>query len=146
MDLFHTITQEIENVLSCHWLSEFRDSHRSASNSTTNSSSNSRSNSTSPSASGSRSASVAASPLRRSSSSSSIASSAPVSVPSSPILSAVASQGQNKSKMSDQLMDTEPGGEQTQYESIQTVTKPPNKEEGQLGGECTMFRSLLVFM
>lgn len=36
--------------------------------------------------------------------------------------------------MSDQLMDTEPGGEQTQYESIQTVTKPSSKEEGQLGG------------
>ncbi|TID24184.1 hypothetical protein E2P81_ATG02491 [Venturia nashicola] len=36
--------------------------------------------------------------------------------------------------MSSKLMDTEVGGEQTQYESIQTVTKPHSKESGQLGG------------
>ncbi|KAI9751602.1 MAG: hypothetical protein M4579_005995 [Chaenotheca gracillima] len=30
------------------------------------------------------------------------------------------------------LMDTEPGGESTQYESIQTVTKPHSKEDSQL--------------
>ncbi|KAE9982829.1 hypothetical protein EG328_010568 [Venturia inaequalis] len=35
--------------------------------------------------------------------------------------------------MSSKLMDTEVGGEQTQYESIQTVTKPQPKERGQLG-------------
>jgi len=29
------------------------------------------------------------------------------------------------------LMDTEPGGENTQYESINTLTKPHAKEEGQ---------------
>lgn len=34
-----------------------------------------------------------------------------------------------------QTMDTEAGGEQTPYESIQTVTKPHSKESGQLGGE-----------
>jgi len=31
-------------------------------------------------------------------------------------------------------MDTEAGGEQTQYESIKTVTEPHSKQSGQLGG------------
>lgn len=131
MDLFHTITQEIENVLSCHWLSEFRETNRSSSS---NSGSRSTSPSTTPSATGSanvsRSASVAPTPLRRSSSASSASSVS--STAASPILSAL--RGDTKQKMSDQLMDTERGGEQTQYESIQTVTKPSSKEEGQLGG------------
>lgn len=33
------------------------------------------------------------------------------------------------------LMDTEPGGETPQYESIKTVTKPHDKESGQLEGD-----------
>lgn len=146
MDLFHTITQEIENVLSCHWLSEFRESQRnSGSSSSNNSSNNSRTNSNSPSPSVSRSvsrsASVAASPLRHSASSASVSGAfdknlgLSVSEPRSPVLSAVSTQLETKkSNMSDKLMDTERGGEQTQYESIQTVTNPPTKEEGQLGG------------
>ena len=32
------------------------------------------------------------------------------------------------------MMDAEKGGESTQYESIQTVTKPHGKESGQMGG------------
>jgi len=32
-------------------------------------------------------------------------------------------------------MDTVPGGETPQYESIKTVTKPSEKQEGQLGDE-----------
>ncbi|KAF2498119.1 hypothetical protein BU16DRAFT_456633 [Lophium mytilinum] len=36
--------------------------------------------------------------------------------------------------MADKLMDTEPGGENTQYESINEFTKAPKKESGQLGG------------
>ncbi|MCJ1445475.1 MAG: hypothetical protein MMC23_005980 [Stictis urceolatum] len=35
--------------------------------------------------------------------------------------------------MTSQLMDTEPGGEQTQYESVATFTEPHAKSEGQLG-------------
>ncbi|KAK0653217.1 hypothetical protein DIS24_g6266 [Lasiodiplodia hormozganensis] len=35
--------------------------------------------------------------------------------------------------MSSNLMDTEPGGRNTQYESIKTVTNPTAKEPGQLG-------------
>ena len=35
-------------------------------------------------------------------------------------------------------MDTEAGGESTQYESIQTVTKPHSKESGQLGGTANV--------
>lgn len=31
------------------------------------------------------------------------------------------------------MMETEAGGEQTQYESIQTVTKPTSKQGGQMG-------------
>jgi hypothetical protein len=42
--------------------------------------------------------------------------------------------------MSDKLMDTEPGGEQTQYEGIHTFVDPPAKQTGQLGG--TSFLSL----
>jgi len=34
--------------------------------------------------------------------------------------------------MSSKLVDTAPGGETPQYESIKTVTKPHNKEGGQL--------------
>lgn len=29
MDIFHVITQEIEHIVSCHWLDEFRGHHRS---------------------------------------------------------------------------------------------------------------------
>jgi hypothetical protein len=36
--------------------------------------------------------------------------------------------------MSDKLMDTEPGGEQTQYEGIHTFVEPHNKQAGQFGG------------
>ncbi|CAO1604579.1 hypothetical protein XANCAGTX0491_008125 [Xanthoria calcicola] len=35
--------------------------------------------------------------------------------------------------MSSGLMDTEPGGEGDQYESIQTVTNPHSKQGGQMG-------------
>ncbi|KAF2803936.1 uncharacterized protein BDZ99DRAFT_575611 [Mytilinidion resinicola] len=35
--------------------------------------------------------------------------------------------------MADKLMDIEPGGENTQYESIKEFTKPHKKESGQLG-------------
>ena len=35
------------------------------------------------------------------------------------------------------MMDTEPGGESTQYESIETVTVPSDKQSGQLGGESS---------
>lgn len=38
--------------------------------------------------------------------------------------------------MSSNLMDTEPGGETTQYQSIQTVTKPPAKESGQMNKQA----------
>jgi len=36
--------------------------------------------------------------------------------------------------MSENKMDTEPGGESNQYESIRTVTEPAEKQSGQLGG------------
>ncbi|KAJ5444734.1 uncharacterized protein N7458_008606 [Penicillium daleae] len=37
--------------------------------------------------------------------------------------------------MSDpRLVDMEPGGESTQYESIREFTQPPEKQTGQLGG------------
>jgi hypothetical protein len=36
--------------------------------------------------------------------------------------------------MSSNLMDTAPGGETPQYESIKTVDKPTNTQTGQLGG------------
>jgi hypothetical protein len=36
--------------------------------------------------------------------------------------------------MSKNLMDTEPGGEQTQYEGVHTFVEPHNKQAGQLGG------------
>jgi hypothetical protein len=36
--------------------------------------------------------------------------------------------------MSDKLMDTEPGGEQTQYEGIHTFIEPHAKQGGQLEG------------
>ncbi|MCJ1372897.1 hypothetical protein MMC20_004123 [Loxospora ochrophaea] len=39
--------------------------------------------------------------------------------------------------MSSGLMDTQAGGESTQYESIQTVTKPHAKDGGQLGDAQT---------
>ncbi|KAK7518563.1 hypothetical protein IWZ03DRAFT_413558 [Phyllosticta citriasiana] len=35
--------------------------------------------------------------------------------------------------MSDKLMDTAPGGQSTQYESIKQFTNPPDKDVGQLG-------------
>ncbi|CAF9928364.1 MAG: hypothetical protein ALECFALPRED_004009 [Alectoria fallacina] len=37
--------------------------------------------------------------------------------------------------MASNLMDTEAGGEGSQYESIQTVTKPHSKQDGQMGGQ-----------
>ncbi|MCJ1241512.1 hypothetical protein MMC14_009517 [Varicellaria rhodocarpa] len=39
--------------------------------------------------------------------------------------------------MSSGMMDTEAGGESTQYESIKTVTKPHSKAGGQMGSEET---------
>jgi hypothetical protein len=39
--------------------------------------------------------------------------------------------------MSDKLMDTEPGGEQTQYEGVHTFVEPHAKQAGQLGGTST---------
>ncbi|PSN69137.1 hypothetical protein BS50DRAFT_572303 [Corynespora cassiicola Philippines] len=39
--------------------------------------------------------------------------------------------------MSKNLMDTEPGGEQTQYEGIHTFVKPHSKQAGQLGDPAT---------
>lgn len=39
--------------------------------------------------------------------------------------------------MSSGLMETEAGGESTQYESIHTVTKPHSKEGGQMGEKET---------
>ncbi|MCJ1458252.1 hypothetical protein MMC28_008623 [Mycoblastus sanguinarius] len=39
--------------------------------------------------------------------------------------------------MSSGLMDTDAGGESSQYESIQTVTKPHPKQGGQMGNEET---------
>ncbi|KAF6237878.1 hypothetical protein HO173_004079 [Letharia columbiana] len=39
--------------------------------------------------------------------------------------------------MSSDLMDTEAGGEGSQYESIQTVTEPHSKQGGQMGEEET---------
>jgi hypothetical protein len=41
--------------------------------------------------------------------------------------------------MSDQLMDTEPGGEQTQYEGVHTFVEPHAKQAGQLGGTLLYF-------
>lgn len=37
--------------------------------------------------------------------------------------------------MSSNLIDTEAGGETSQYESIQTVNKPPSKQGGQLSDQ-----------
>jgi hypothetical protein len=37
--------------------------------------------------------------------------------------------------MSDKLMDTEPGGEQTQYEGVHTFVEPHSKQAGQMGGK-----------
>ena len=39
--------------------------------------------------------------------------------------------------MSDKLMDTEPGGEQTQYEGTHTFVEPHDKQTGQLGDPAT---------
>jgi len=39
-------------------------------------------------------------------------------------------------------MDTEPGGESTQYESIATVNKPHAKEAGQLGDPAQQTRDM----
>ncbi|EXJ83131.1 hypothetical protein A1O1_06750 [Capronia coronata CBS 617.96] len=39
----------------------------------------------------------------------------------------------DSNKSDDKLMDTEPGGENTQYESIKTHTVPTEKQRGQLG-------------
>jgi hypothetical protein len=41
--------------------------------------------------------------------------------------------------MSSNLMDTVPGGETPQYESIKTVDKPTNTQTGQLGGMQQMY-------
>jgi hypothetical protein len=43
--------------------------------------------------------------------------------------------------MSDKLMDTEAGGEQTQYEGIHTYVEPHDKQYGQLS---SMFNNLLM--
>ncbi|KAJ5223827.1 hypothetical protein N7468_008369 [Penicillium chermesinum] len=46
--------------------------------------------------------------------------------------------------MSDpKLVDMEPGGENTQYESIREFTIPPAKQTGQLGGNATHTESLM---
>ncbi|KAF1916935.1 hypothetical protein BDU57DRAFT_539164 [Ampelomyces quisqualis] len=39
--------------------------------------------------------------------------------------------------MTDKLMDTEPGGQQTQYEGIHTFVEPHAKQPGQLGDPAT---------
>ncbi|KAH7090253.1 hypothetical protein FB567DRAFT_519425 [Paraphoma chrysanthemicola] len=39
--------------------------------------------------------------------------------------------------MSNNLMDTEPGGEQTQYEGAHNLSEPHNKQAGQLGDPAT---------
>lgn len=138
MDLFHAITQEIESVLSCHWLTEFRDTHRSSSRSTSPSATNSRNSSRSPGPSSSTSASATQS--QRSSI---------VSRTSSPILSRASSSFSDleKSKQSSnsmsqrdgpqptKMMDTEPGGEQTQYEGSKGLVDATDKQSGTLGGE-----------
>ena len=120
MDIFHAITSEIENVISCHWLDEFRTSHRSQ----TNTPKGPRSQSAAPISRSHSSTSVprsgSAASLSRRSSSNSIASQA---------------RSHSEDEMSSNMMDTEPGGENTQYESIKTVTEPSNKQSGQLGGE-----------
>ncbi|KAE8161227.1 hypothetical protein BDV40DRAFT_194453 [Aspergillus tamarii] len=47
--------------------------------------------------------------------------------------------------MSDtRLMDTEPGGESTQYESIREFTETPAKQTGQLGGNMPHTRSEMM--
>ncbi|MCJ1352230.1 MAG: hypothetical protein MMC33_002214 [Icmadophila ericetorum] len=43
--------------------------------------------------------------------------------------------------MSSSLMSTEPGGESTQYESMNTVTKPHSKQGGQMGDPETQVDS-----
>lgn len=67
MDLFHTISQTIDNVLTCDWYDSFKNYKMSDSNS------------------------------------------------------------------DDKTMDTAPGGETPQYESIKTETVPSSKQRGQLG-------------
>lgn len=42
-------------------------------------------------------------------------------------------KSQQNANMSSGLMDTAPGGETPQYESINTVTKPHSKQGGQIG-------------
>ncbi|KAL4893076.1 hypothetical protein BDV59DRAFT_31918 [Aspergillus ambiguus] len=39
------------------------------------------------------------------------------------------------------LMDIEPGGESTQYESIKIYTDPPAKQTGQMGGPASHTKS-----
>jgi hypothetical protein len=46
--------------------------------------------------------------------------------------------------MSDKLMDTEPGGEQTQYEGVHTFVEPHNKQAGQLGGTYSQSQYLHI--
>ncbi|KAK7544097.1 uncharacterized protein J3D65DRAFT_663371 [Phyllosticta citribraziliensis] len=43
--------------------------------------------------------------------------------------------------MSDKLMDTAPGGQSTQYESIKQFTNPPDKDVGQLGDPTNATKS-----
>lgn len=50
---------------------------------------------------------------------------------------------QEKMSSNTKLMDTERGGESTQYESIKTVTEPSDKQSGQLGGGDFSHRSVL---
>jgi hypothetical protein len=50
--------------------------------------------------------------------------------------------------MSDKLMDTEPGGEQTQYEGVHTFVEPHSKQAGQMGGKnstISLKTSVLLF-
>lgn len=115
MDLFHALTQEIENVISCHWLNEFKQSGRGRSNSSTPSTSRTQSAAPDLSKSTSRSTSRGSSADRTRSGS-------------------IADLAAEKANMSSNMMDTEKGGESTQYESIHTVTKPHSKQSGQLGG------------
>ncbi|RJE20884.1 hypothetical protein PHISCL_06780 [Aspergillus sclerotialis] len=44
-------------------------------------------------------------------------------------------------KVNSKLVDIEPGGESTQYESIRTVTKSPPKQTGQLGAHSEHTKS-----
>ncbi|KIW22214.1 uncharacterized protein PV07_12125 [Cladophialophora immunda] len=78
MDLFNTVTQTIDQVLTCDWYDSFK------------------------------------------------------------VFKMDGNQGQDKT------MDTVPGGETPQYESIKTETVPTSKQRGQLGGGPNISESLFV--